>query len=108
MSVVRSAHRVDVSRFRRTDDAVTDETTSRFFSDLLLPKKLTEGLTNAGDKLSFYLNFYKSISLLFFSFICLQKNVLVSPDTFLVLMKVLRSVSNYIFNVLNDKQRYAK
>jgi hypothetical protein len=84
MSVVRSAHRVDVSRFRRTDDAVTDETTSRFFSDLLLPKKLTEGLTNAGDNLSFNLNFYKSISLLFFSFIsiCLQKNVLVSPDTF--------------------------
>ncbi len=58
MSVVRSAHRVDVSRFRRTDDAVTDETTSRFFSDLLLPKKLTEGLTNAGYNLSFYLNFY--------------------------------------------------
>ena len=48
MSVVRSAHRVDVSRFRQTEDAVTDETTSRFFSDLLLPKKLTEGLTNAG------------------------------------------------------------
>ena len=46
--VVRSAHRLDVTRFRRTDDAVTDETTTRFFADLLLPTKLTEGLSNAG------------------------------------------------------------
>ncbi len=82
MSVVRSAHRVDVSRFRRTDDAVTDETTSRFFSDLLLPKKLTEGLINAGDNSQFLL---KLLKINFFIVIYLQKNVLVSRYTFLVL-----------------------
>ncbi len=46
--LARAAHRVDGIRFRRTDDAVTDETTTRYFADLLLPEKLTDGLSNAG------------------------------------------------------------
>lgn len=44
----RTAHRIDSTRFQRTDDAVDDQTTSRSFADLLLPTKITKGLSNAG------------------------------------------------------------
>ena len=58
-AVGSAAHRVDGNRFRRTDDAVTDETTTRFFADLLLPEKLTDGLSNAGTVRIFTIYFIK-------------------------------------------------
>ncbi len=59
----RKAHLVDSSRLRRTDDAVNDQTMSRYFADLLLPSKLTEGLIHAGE-----LGFIEMVSL--FAFLC--------------------------------------